>query len=446
MLTTSPKHNPNYLAKIHKITNLHPHPKADRLQLTMIDGNSVIVGMNTQIGDIGVFFPLECKINAEYLAMNNQFEDKAMNANVEVKGFFNKHGRVRAIKLRDAKSEGYWTTLDTIQLWDPKANISLVEDGMYFDTINGNLFVEKYIPKSKQVSERANKNQPKLKRESILVDGQFRFHDDTSKLGNNMHRLLDGNPKIAITQKLHGTSAVFANILTKKKLSWKDKVAKWFGIEINETRYSGIYSSRKVIKNQYDQPDNGGFYGTDLWARVNHWVGECVEPGISIYGEIVGYVDDGGRPIQSIHGKPFDYGCEHGEHEFYVYRITMTSAAGHVYEFTWDQVLDYCTRYGLFSVPTYFQGTVSQWRGANDYLFECPDDDESYLLEALKTVYLEKTLPNGLPDEGVCVRIEKGLSAEILKLKSFAFLSAESMELDKGEVDIETQESEEENA
>ena len=45
---------------------------------------------------------------------------------------------------------------------------------------------------------------------------------------------------------------------------------------------------------------------------------------------------------------------------------------------------------------------------------------------------------NKVPEEGICVRKE-GLVIEIFKLKSFRFLEKESKQLDKGEVDIETQ-------
>ena len=42
-----------------KINELHPHSNADRLQCAIIFGQNVIVGLDTQIGDFGIFFPTD---------------------------------------------------------------------------------------------------------------------------------------------------------------------------------------------------------------------------------------------------------------------------------------------------------------------------------------------------------------------------------------------------
>lgn len=47
---------------------------------------------------------------------------------------------------------------------------------------------------------------------------------------------------------------------------------------------------------------------------------------------------------------------------------------------------------------------------------------------------------NKVPAEGVCVR-KDGLEIEIFKLKNFRFLAHETKLLDRGEVDLETEES-----
>ena len=76
MFTISPKANPNYLARFVKITNLNPHPEADRLQITTIDGCTIITGMDAKLGDLVVYFPLECSINPKFLSATNSYEDK----------------------------------------------------------------------------------------------------------------------------------------------------------------------------------------------------------------------------------------------------------------------------------------------------------------------------------------------------------------------------------
>lgn len=96
----SEKANVNYLAKVVQLKNLRKHPNADRLQVTTIDGNNVITGLDAQEGNLYVYFPLECSINRDYISFTNSFRDSQLNQNKEAKGFFEEKGRVRAINLR----------------------------------------------------------------------------------------------------------------------------------------------------------------------------------------------------------------------------------------------------------------------------------------------------------------------------------------------------------
>jgi hypothetical protein len=420
MFTKSEIHNPNYLAKIQVIDNLRPHPNADRLQMSTIDGNNVITDLSTKVGDVGIYFPLECKINAEYLKANNQFEDRLMNENTEIKGFFNKHGRVRAISLRSAKSEGFWTPISTLGCWKPGLNLELVEHNLYFDTVDGSLLCQKYVPRTNP--QALPRDKKAAKGTSKLLEGQFRFHEDTEQLGRNLERVELGD-RVVITQKLHGTSAVFSNVLCRRPLTLKDRIARWFGVCVQETEYSNLYSSRRVLKNARMEPQEH-YYGSDIWGEVNKLIQPFLEAGITVYGEIVGYASP-----EKIIQKGYDYGCAPGTWAFYVYRITTTNVDGKVIELMWDQVKDYCQKYGLVTVPEY-----------ESYVLNPPTAEEHWRnkwLEDLDAQYLEKKLPNGKPDEGICVRLERGLHALIFKRKSFSFLKAESAALDAEEANIE---------
>lgn len=432
MLNTSKDHNPNYLAKIHQIQNLRPHPNADRLQITVIDGNSVIVGIHQQIGDWGVYFPVESQIDAEFLSVNNQFDSKDLNKNKEIKGFFGKNGRVRAVALRSAKSEGFWCPVEFLTNWQPNLNLTLEHD-TYFDTVNDTLLVKKYIIPPNPARTRAEaKTGKQKKRESKLIENQFRFHVDTLQFGRNAHRIKDAS-HVIITQKLHGTGAVFANVLCKRKLTWKDKLAKKLGVQVVESAYDYLYSSRQVIKND-KEPAGAGWYKVDIWGKAFNEIKWTLEEGITIYAEIVGYIGD----TQYIQ-KGYDYGCKVGQHDTYVYRITQTSPVGHVYEFTWEQIEAYCEKYGLKTVPLLFKGSLADFKVVH-FPYGNLDDSEG-LTEALRERYCEKMLPNNIPDEGVCLRLEKGAVVDTYKLKSFKFLERESKQLDTGEVDIESQEA-----
>ena len=49
-LEISKNANPNYLAKVIKVSNIRKHHNADRLQIITIDGNNVIVDLNMKLG------------------------------------------------------------------------------------------------------------------------------------------------------------------------------------------------------------------------------------------------------------------------------------------------------------------------------------------------------------------------------------------------------------
>lgn len=48
-----------YKGYVVKVQNLRKHENADRLQIATFFGNDVIVGLNTKVEDIGVYFPCD---------------------------------------------------------------------------------------------------------------------------------------------------------------------------------------------------------------------------------------------------------------------------------------------------------------------------------------------------------------------------------------------------
>lgn len=451
MFIKSEKHNPNYLAKFVQINNLRKHANADRLQVSTIDGNDVITGTDIKEGDYVVYFPLECAISKKFLSATDSFEDKTLNTNKEKKGFFNSKGRVRAVKLRGQPSMGYivpvevffnWINAETASstyVFSPSKDLNVEFDA--FVAGDKQYFVcKKYVNKQDKIDKNKEKqaNQKyKAEKVSKLIDNQFRLHCDTPQFGKSIFKF---HPEdiIAITHKLHGTSGVFSKVLCKKPLKWYQKLFKKVGIEINETHYDSVYSSRKVIKNKTysDKEVTGGFYGEDIWGVVAKELDPFIEQGMTLYCEIVGYLESG-KMVQS----GYDYGCEEGRHDTYVYRITTTMPNGTVYEWSTPQIVEWCTKKGIKHVPLYYYGTAGD--RFPDLDTEAHWQDE--FLNKMKQTYLEKMDPicnNQVPDEGVCIRRES-LEIDTYKLKSFAFLQKESADLDKGEVDIESQQADE---
>lgn len=116
------------------------------------------------------------------------------------------------------------------------------------------------------------------------------------------------------------------------------------------------------------------------------------------------------------------------------YRITYTNVDGKVFEFSTQQVKDFCDKYGLNSVKELYYGRAKD-------LFSNIELDQNWhdnFLQALRDKYLEKQsvlCNNKVPEEGIVLRREIS-EIDVYKLKSIAFLERETKMLDKGEADI----------
>ncbi len=441
MFKISEKSNPNYLAQIIKLENIQPHPNADRLQIAVVQGNSVIVSLDAKEGDVYVYFPLECAINKEFLSWSNSFSDKTMNSDTEIAGFFGKQGRVKAVKLRGAPSMGYAVPRNKLEMWlseKEKKAVIISDDliGKEFDSYNDIIICEKYVnlvALKKQNKEK--KNQKKVVREPKVVDSQFHFHINTPQLRKLVHNI-SPNDYIAITRKLHGTSWVAARLLCNKRLTWQEKVLKKFSVKIVDTEYDLLWASRRVLKNGYLEVGNKDhFYSYDLWEDIAKSVEYAIQDSITLYGEAVGYLKTGGY-IQN----GYDYGCEPGTFKTYIYRITTTNRSGQVYEFSHKQVKEYCERFGLTMVPELYYGK------AKDLYPDLSVKEHWHenFLQRLIDDYLEKdcdlcvSQKKSVPDEGICLRKDI-FDIEVYKLKSFKFLEWETKQLDdENFVDMES--------
>lgn len=255
----------------------------------------------------------------------------------------------------------------------------------------------------------------------------------TSMLYKNLHRIKP-NSLISITYKVHGTSGISSKVLCKKQLKWYDKLFRWLGINVVDTTYDYIYSSRKVIKNEELNPNAEHFYNENIWEITHNELKEFLQKGMTFYYEIVGYLPNGGM-IQ----KDYDYGCQsfvdNSEHKVLIYRITYTNVDGKVFEFSAQQVQDFCHKNGLNPVTQLFYGKAAEF--SDERLTE--EHWEAKFLETIKEKFNEKDCymcNNKVPEEGVVIRIE-ALDFEAYKQKSNRFYERETKMLDKGETNIE---------
>lgn len=408
----------NYVCSVVKIGQVFDIEGADRIKRVVVFGSNVVVQNTVKEGDIMLYFVSGTELNEEYCHKNNLFEKAELNQDTTKRGFINSKRRVKAIKLRGVISEGMIMPLNSLS---PFCDVSSFKIGDEFTTINGNDLCKKYVVKIKQTPEKGNseKNKPKNKLKDVLVDNQFRFHYNTAHFIKNAHRFSDED-EVIITRKLHGSSLILSNVLVKKKLSFKERVFKFLGAKIPETEYGVIWSSGKpksqLPKGVSSESNswsnvNKGYYTDNIWVRAFSEIGHTLEKGISIFGEIVG---------RGIQGDKFTYNQEYG---IYIYRITLTTETGVVNEFSWEQLKEYCNKYGLNYVQEYFVGKLKELNKGD-------------LVESLKEKYLNKSYPDCEIDEGICIRFRKG--DEIFKLKSPKFILMESDEQEREISQIES--------
>lgn len=493
MLKIAENANPNYLASIEKITEVFPIEGADRLVRTVIGGFDMVVSKDMEVGDYVVYFPVETQISDKFLSRNNlyEFSEAHLNANYEYMqdlmtkanastnadeakeliakaksmcGFFSKKRRVRMLKLRGQYSMGFVIPITSLIKAYPelegsmKINDDLV--GTRFNMVGDEEICCKYIPKQSTPNMHCNPRDgqwKKLMRKTIkrfdkLIEGQFAFHYDTKQLQQDID-ILHPDDEITLTVKVHGTSVILANVLCNRQLSRWEKIKKFFGYKVQETEYSNIYSSRKVIKNRYINPKANDYYSTDVWGSCNNVFSQFITPGMTVYGEIVGYCENSNTMIQKNH----DYGCRPGQWKFMPYRITLTAKDGSKSEFSVIEVMEWVDyilmefgdlpAYGDYKISDVLMRMNMRYIGRVDEMYSDLTIDEHWhanLLERLKNdkevLGMELDEPmckNKVPREGVVLRLLNDKYARAWKLKAKRHFLLEAEQHDAGEVDME---------
>lgn len=447
MKLTVTESSKNYTCSVIQIKEVFNIENADNLVRVVINGNNVVVPRNTKVGDIMLYFVSGTKLSSEYCHKNNLFDKAEENYDITQKGFISyKQKRVKAIKLRGVISDGMLMTLSSLSPFI-NSDYMLLKVGDEFTEINGNTLCEKYVVPVKQSGSQKQGKQPT--RLSRLVDNQFYLHNDTDNLRKNIDKI-NPNDIIGIHYKKHGTSVVIGNVLVKKPLSLFEKLLSKLGVAINKVKYDIVYSSRKVVKNQYLNPNqNEGYYGEDIWGVVAKEVGDLIPKNWTLYGEILGNTVSGAQIQQG-----FDYGCTGGEHKFYVYKISVVNEDGNVIFLTDKQIEEFCEKVGLNYKDTfiYYGKARDVFALRNGYNDEPFTSDLSNVFEwreeflaRLESTFNEKDCymcTNKVPEEGIILRVERLDQYEVYKLKSRRFLLMESEEQEKEVSNIEDSQNE----
>ncbi len=134
-----------YNAYITRIRNLRKHTNADRLLCGECFGNTVIVDLNTQPDELGIYFPVDGRLGLEYAQKNDLLRRKDENGN-PAGGYLDPEKRnIRAMKLRGEKSDGLFMPISSLAGF---TDISKLKEGDTVTILNGVTICEKYIPRT----------------------------------------------------------------------------------------------------------------------------------------------------------------------------------------------------------------------------------------------------------------------------------------------------------
>ena len=157
MLTKSETFKQEYCCTIVRIGNVEPIENSDFLAQVLVEGRTIVVRKDqVHEGDVMFYVSNECQVNADFLRSGNYFEERSMNADPERKGYINKYGRIRMVKLRGILSMGILFAPEEFERWCPAMRGFPIEEhiGEDFDSIDGTLFVKAYVPMRKEHSSR----------------------------------------------------------------------------------------------------------------------------------------------------------------------------------------------------------------------------------------------------------------------------------------------------
>lgn len=405
--------NENYAATVVRINNTIKLPGLDNLVGVPIFGYQALTGKDVILKGLYLFFPAEVQLSNGFAAENNLHRHSDLNIDPTQKGYLEDNRRVKAIKLRGNRSDGLLMPLSSLKYLD--INYNDLKEGDTFDHIGGEKVCEKYYIPVKHSGATVTRRTSRV--DEIFIPRHF----DTANYFRN-HHLIPDLSQVVVTQKLHGTSIRVGNTWVKRKLKWYEKLAKKFGVKVQETEFAYVFGSRKVIKDP-NNSDQNDFYGFDLHSEVGKSFEGLIPRGFVLYGEIIGWIDDN-KPIQPN----YTYHIPRGQRAVYFYRVTHIGPTGIQTDLSWDHVKEFCYNLGLNYAPEIVR---------QNKIFFQPED---YLDRKLYPHY-DNALPLSDPntvDEGVCIRKE-GMVPLILKAKSPIFLQHETILLDKGVADIENE-------
>ena len=396
-----------------KIAELRKHTNADRLQIATIFGNSVIVSLDTHVGDMGVYFPTDLQLSEEFCKINDLVRRKDEHGN-QAGGYLDPNKRnIRAMKLRGEVSDGLYLPITCLAEFTKVSDLAV---GDTIDTLNGHEICCKYIPCVNTIHRRVGAAPGKKAKANFAPT--FYEHVDTAQLAYNLSAFKAGDI-VQLTLKMHGTSGRTGYLpLIHHKQSLFDKIFHRVGKEYKE--YGYVTGTRRVV---LDTTHTGGYYSDNSFREemAKKFEGK-LHKGEVCYYEIVSYQGPNGAPIMASGKVPpeykaqygdvmeFSYGCkaENGYNDeipccdVYVYRMTMVNEDGDTVEYSPAEIRYRCEQIGVKCVPEFETFIIPNDVNAGEYVMRKVEE------------YYDGPDPIGK------IHVREGIVARILNRNNFA--------------------------
>lgn len=425
----------NYKAIVAKIDATYEIQGADKIQVAKVLGETVIVSKELEVGYVGLLFLPGTQLSEDFCKHNNLYRNKDKNIDPTKAGFFEDSRRVRAQPFMKVKSDGYFTSLESLSYIGDSYTTLKVGDS--FEELSGVNVCKKYLNEKAVKAMKAQKNKPP----KVKVAPYFREHVDTEQFKHNIHKINKGD-LVSIQSKRHGTSqrvGYMKVLITLPK--WKQLINKVVPIFPTE-KYDYLVGTRRVL---LDTPDKEGFHGSEGYRfEIANQLFPYLSKGMEIYLEVVGWAN--GKPIMSPHNIKdlkdkeyskkygdqiiYKYGALEGTCKFHIYRISLTTEDGSTLDYTQQQLVQWCKDRGFDPAFDVIEPFV--YDGDKDKLIELVDK-----LTERPEVLTEDYHDPSMISEGVIIRVDRNtLTPLFLKSKSYAFKLMEGIISEK-EVDME---------
>jgi RNA ligase (TIGR02306 family) len=367
--------NNNSCCFIAKINEVKAIEGADNIELVVAGGwNAITKKGEFKEGDLTI------------IATTDAVIPEKLSESMGITNYLRKGNRVRTVKLRGVYSECLIIPLKYLSGNVTMGDYDLIEEGR---DIMSFLNITKYEPPVKQIQLASGR---KIKwRDNQNFHIYYKFPNLKNVAG-----MFTEEDEVQITRKIHGTNARYG-IVRKGKLSFWDKVKKFFRLADEWIDYEYIYGSHNCEKGS----DSQGFYSTDVWRTVAEKYDikeklwnyafrngvDTVGSGVVLYGEIYG------AGIQ----KNYDYGLN--DIEFAGFDVTEngeylpTSLAQHeikygmqldhvevLYEGKWNQEIQ-----DSFVFNNFIKGTKVPHEGI---VIKCTTGDRKKVAKVINPDYL----------------------------------------------------------